>query len=341
MKLLLCASYLSIPVTLNQIEAEPDHVAIATPLPEIGRIFSRVLPPERIFVFRHPGRELFQLNPVKLVYSLAIILLRKREARTQFQAIRQYSVHFFDLAWHCEFELWLVKHLSRTNAIVWSPIVALPSSVRWVLGWRKSLMRLLNHVVYGTATLPCYATSFPTSCITPAFVTQVAAVEKKIEPDLVRASRYLAQRTSEDWVGGSVLVLAGGVVGFLANETDYVDLMDSLLNELAATFGEKKLRIKPHPRNNDLHGSETKFQVIPKEIPAFLTFGDVECVVGASSFVLVEAALAGKKSISTLKMLAPIDRGLVDEHIAYLEMNAPGLIVFPDDLDGFCRALSK
>lgn len=104
-----------------------------------------------------------------------------------------------------------------------------------------------------------------------------------------------------------------------------------ITDEIISYVGETKIFTKCHPRFDDLYGKEKEIKSIPSYIPVSLLLSIFDVFIGYWSTGLVEAAIAGKKSISTLYIMHQTQTDRIEKQYKVLQekLAGRGKIFFP------------
>lgn len=133
-------------------------------------------------------------------------------------------------------------------------------------------------------------------------------------------------------IKAKTLLVSGSVVemGYVSDK-EYTQVTDNLIN----IIGSDNVALKVHPRFNDIFGKELSLSEIPKYIPANVMLDVFDTYIGYSSTLLVEAAQKGKKVISTLLFMRPLNIESQQMWHNFLEsrLNGKGIIYYPKSIE--------
>lgn len=135
-------------------------------------------------------------------------------------------------------------------------------------------------------------------------------------------------------VSGKYLLLSGSnVADGMVSESDYTSIIDNIID----IVGEKNIAMKCHPRYKDIFGKERVLKEIPSYIPGNLIINQFDTIIGYQSTMLVEAAVAGKKAISLLFMIPPVEARTQESLKAFFQnrLEGKGEIFFPKTIEEF------
>lgn len=148
--------------------------------------------------------------------------------------------------------------------------------------------------------------------------------------DLTIIAKYISNKFIID--KDKILLLTGSVVAsHLIDEEIYTQY----INNIISAIGDKKIISKCHPRFNDLFGKECDLQQIPSFIPGNLIINNFEYFIGYNSTLLVEAAVSGKKAISLIDLIPPINSQTSQYMHTFLSnrLKGKGLIYYPKNIE--------
>jgi hypothetical protein len=245
------------------------------------------------------------------------------------------DVFFFGVAF-CEFEAWLLKTLSRKNRIFYKPAISVENfdvcgSIQGIIG------KLLRICVYSIHFDVLTSGKNVYHALSEKFLSGINAKGFSMEINTESISRKIMESLPEI-ESARILILCGGIAGVFVDRSEYAGKMDDLIDRLTSKFGHDALAIKTHPRFDEYFQKENALKKIPADIAANLILGHFDIIIGYSTAALVEAADAGKKAVSLLKLMKPIDCRVRDSYIDYLDNNAAGGIFYPagfEDLIAF------
>lgn len=325
MKIIFCLSYLSVPTTISIIESSNADFLIVTSNKILDTFFKRFYPGEKIFLLK--STPLISKNPLQSISNLYFIHKYKKEILDRFKVFRKTDVCFFFVAF-CEFETWLIKQLSMANNIYYKPAVSIQNltsdqSIQAKIGkWVRRFIYSIDFKVLTSGKNTYYALSHK-------FLQGIKAKEFHIEVNIESICDKIID-SFQEIENVRILILCGGIIGTYVERSEYIRQMDILINLLIKKFGCDALAIKAHPRFDEYFSKENLLKKIPVDIAANLILSHFDTIIGYSTATLAEAANAGKKSISLLRLMDPIDRHVRDSYIAYLDNNATKAIYYPE-----------
>lgn len=328
MKIIFCLSYLSIPTTISIIESSNADFLIVTSNKMLDTFFKRFYPGEKIFLLK--STPLISKNPLQSIRNLYFIHKYKKEILDRFKVFRNTDVCFFFVAF-CEFETWLIKQLSMANNIYYKPAVSI-QHLPPAKSIQAKIEKWIRRFVYSTDFKVLTSGKHTFYALSHEFLREIKAREFYIDINAESICSKIID-SFQKIENVRILILCGGIIGTFVEHSEYIRQMDSLINLLVKKFGCDTLAIKAHPRFNEYYSKENSLKRIPADIAANLFLSHFDTVIGYSTATLAEAANAGKKAISLLKLMNPIDRHVRDSYIVYLDNNATKAIYYPESCE--------
>ena len=330
MKIIFCLSYLSVPTTISIIESSDDDFLIVTSNKTLVTFFKRLYPSEKIFLLQ--PIPLLSKFPVKTIRNLYFIYKYKKEVLKKFEHYQDAKVFFFSVAF-CELESCIVKMLSENNVIYYKPAASIrhltaDESIQAKIG------KWLRRLIYSVDFIPLLGSNLRYYGLNDTFLRETRAVDFNIDVDVGSTSLKIID-SLEEIKSSKVLILCGETVGKSVEVSEYISQMDTIITSLVEKFGHESLAIKAHPRFPQYYSKEDTLKKIPSNIPANLIIGYFDIIIGYSSATLTEAAKMGKKCISLLKMMQPIDINVRDHFIEYLNNNSEHSVHYPKNVTDF------
>lgn len=334
--IIFCLSYLSVPITISIIESSNEDFLIVTSNKTLVTFFKRFYPSKNIFLLKRTP--LISKKPLKCILNLCFIYRYKKEIYNKFNVYQDAKVFFFAVA-YCEFASWLVKMLSKTNDIFYKSAVSIQhlnpdQSIGARIGkWVRRFIYSIDFKVLISNKNTYYALSHE-------FLQGIKAKEFHIDVNIESICDKIINNIQEI-KNVRVIILCGGIIGTYVERSEYIRQMDILINLLVKKFGCDALAIKTHPRFNGYFSKENLLKKIPADIAANLILSHFDTIIGYSTATLAEAANAGGKAISLLRLMEPIDINVRDSHIAYLDNNATKAIYYPDSCEELIEIIEK
>jgi len=328
MKVNFCLSYASVPITVAIIESSNDDFLIVTSNKMLDIFFKRFYPGEKIFLLK--PTPLISKNPLQSIRNLYFIYKYKKEILVRFNIFRNIDLFFFGVAF-CEFESWLIKQLSNTNNIYYKPAVSVQhlnpdQSIQAKIGkWVRRFVYSIDFEPVRSGKRTRYALNYE-------FLQEIKAREFHIDVNAGSICSKIIDSLQEVR-SARILILCGGVIGTYVEGSEYMRQMDTLISLLVEKFGYDALAIKAHPRFNEYYSKENTLKKIPADIAANLLLSNFDTVIGYSTTTLAEAANAGKKAVSLLRLMDPIDFNVRDYFIEYLNNNTSQSIHYPENVE--------
>ena len=218
-----------------------------------------------------------------------------------YKAIQQFKIEevvFFHAEWG-EMANWLIKKLSKDIPVKYCKIydsIPAPRSDNW-----KEVVRIkLQQKIWWGVDVDVLKHSKAFPSLPESFYKEVHAETIQMPVDIELVTNAVAEKLGKINLNAENVLLTGTIVADeLAEETFYTELT----NKIIETVGEENIVSKCHPRFKDLYGKENDLPQVPSFIPGNVLINNYKCFIGYESTLLVEAAVAGKKSISLMNFL--------------------------------------
>ena len=164
-------------------------------------------------------------------------------------------------------------------------------------------------------------------------------IEKKCIINHALISSYIQKKYHFDCYKNKIVLMNGAVFAAGIDCDGYQKITDDIINFI----GKDNIFSKCHPRYLDLYGLEKELNQIPSYIPVSLLLNCFDIYIGYWSTGLVEAAQAGKISISTLYIMPQTQVGRIEIEHKVLEdkLQRNGIIYYPKTIFEFKSLLSK
>jgi len=329
MTVVFCLSYLNLPITLSIVDYSGDDFLIITSSPSLYDFLSRLFPRERLIYIEPPFLE--DRSPVRMVRNLILVGRYKKKIYAMFKGFRNVDIYFFGI-FSCEFEAWLVKRLSSLNTIYYNSLVDV-SNLMPARGVKALIGKCLRRMAYNMEFSALYNGRTIYYGVSHAFLKKVRPRPISIPIDEQRIEKIAAERLELRLEGRRILFLCGGIAGIYVRTSEYTAKMDHLIRSMKERFGEGALAIKAHPRYDEYHSEEDTLFRIPAYIPASFLVHQFDVVIGYFSSALFEAAMKGKRVISMLRLLEPVNMEIRKGYIAYLNNNSGNRVLFPGSVE--------
>ena len=322
--LLVCNSNMFVPTVLTEVLSNTDKKYI---------VISDTVSITRFFDFLAIPNVIYREYGVKRRFDF---VLEKRKLLT---FVNQYEISKL-VFFHAEFgEManWLISKLSKKRIpIKYCKLYDSIPSIKAPLSLCAMKILLRQYLFWGQKMdIMLYDAPFPS--IPKSFFQKnaVETIEMPINSELI--DFHLKDRLNLFGVKGKYILLTGTAVhnGWY-KESEYT----TFINELIETLGVKNVVSKCHPRYTDLYGLENELQQVPSFIPGNVLFSCFDYFIGLESTLLVEAAQAGKVSVSYLDWLCPIQSRRDIQH-AFFEnrLQGKGNICFPKSMEEFVQIM--
>ena len=286
-KLLICNSNMFIPTVMTELLKCPqNHYLVISDIKSITQFFE---------FMSFQNIDYVEYGDEKGRFGF----LRQKEKLNN--VIRQYNIGevvFFHAEWG-EVANWLIKKLSKDVPIKYCKIydsIPAPRSDNW-----KEVVRikLLQKIWWGVdVDVLKHSKAFPS--LPESFYKKVHAETIQLPVDIELVTGYVAKKLGGENLDAENVLLTGTIVtDGLAEASFYTELT----NKIIEIVGKDRLVSKCHPRFKDLYGKENELPQVPSFIPGNVLINNYNCFIGYESTLLVEAAVAGKKSISMMNFL--------------------------------------
>lgn len=325
--LLICNSNMFVPYTMTEcLENRDKRYIVATDTANIIRFF-----------------ELLNLENVELVsYTTGRVHVVRMEKKKLKSFLSNYKVNRM-VFYHAEFgELanWLlVRYAKRGTRIEYHKLYdSIPTpKAKWYKGLKVQLKQWLCFD-YWADVLDDGTRLFPS--LPQGFYRKIHAEIMPVRSDMRLVTSCVEEVVNGIGVKGKVLLVSGSIVdGESVSEAEYT----SKVNAIVDIIGVDNLSVKLHPRFSDIYGKEKELTEIPKYIPGNVMLDLFDTYIGHSSTLLVEAAQAGKKVISTLLLMTPVNEYTRQKTYDSQEqrLGGRGRIYYPKTLDEFREVYEK
>ncbi|MBI5324139.1 MAG: hypothetical protein HZB41_02475 [Ignavibacteriae bacterium] len=340
MNVVLIASYVTIPAAMSLLSETNDDFLILTPDENIYELMSIIYDKTNVKLFEIPTANLNTCNPITLIHNIRQINNYKKRILQLINSIKDSSV-YFDLVIYCDFEFWIIKKLSKQNKIFYLQGTEYKNIGIDQITLQASIYAILNRMIYHTKLKPCLHGNDLTLRLTDEYLHDVGALIRKTNIDYKILSTLI--KNTFNIQNGRVLFLCGGVAGYHVNEQNYIKIIDEIIDYLIRKYGEEQIYIKAHPRFHVYLSKENQIKKISPLLPAQLVQDSFDIVIGYTSSTLFETSLCGKKVISLLKMIVPLDKRKVLTYIEFLQtnMDKSNPIYFPETIDEFKSILES
>lgn len=318
-KLLICNSNMFIPTVMTEVLSHlQEHYLVISDTKSITKFFEFVSLPNIDYI------EYGQLD------NRFDFIKKKKKLMSQVQQYEIGEVVFF----HAEFGAmanWLIKKLSHSLPIKYCKIydsIPAPRSKKWKIVF---LTKIRERLMWGVAVEVLEGSAYPLPSLPPSFFKKVKAATIQLPIDNKLVTDYVSEKLGSMNLNAENVLLTGTIVADgLADASFYT----KLTNKVIDTVGAENLVSKCHPRFKDLYGKEQDLPQVPSFIPGNVLMDSYNVFIGYESTLLVEAAVAGKKSISLMHFLQVKDevkQRLFDFFDSRLQ--GRGKIFFPNTLE--------
>ena len=319
--LLVCNSNMFVPYTLTEILSNPEKkYLVISDIESIKKFFDLIELPNADFY-------MYGYNPRIDGYFGFIKAKRKL-----FNHVSQYSLDrvIFFHAEYGQMANWLIEKLSKNASIEYCKVYDSMPLPKAPLTKRRVIIDLQQRIWWGQK-MDIIVSSRPFPSLPKSFFQKVKARQITMPVDAELNSNYVKKKLAEFDIKGSTVLLTGTTVcvGMFTEET-YVPFVNSLIEAI----GEDNVCSKCHPRFNKLYGKENELRQVPSFIPGNVLLDSFDCYIGFESTLLVEAAHAGKTTISLIDCLRPAEEVRLRYH-DFLEnrLRGKGIIHFPQSIE--------
>lgn len=284
--LLICNSNLFIPTVLTEVLSHPQkQYLVISDTENIHHFFAFLNIPNVIYVeYGIKGRFDFIGERKKL---------NNKVNRYDIGRVVFFHAEFGEMA------NWLIKKLSKNVPICYCKIYdSIPAPHSKQL-WKVFKLKLRQWIYWGVDMDVLEHTKiFPS--IPKSFFRNVNATTISIPVDMELISHNVSDKLKDENLHADFVLLTGTEVATgKCDEFTYEQLINSVIDIL----GIEKTISKCHPRFHNFYGKEKLLRQIPSYIPGNVLIDNYDCYIGFESTLLVEAAKAGKKSISLIELL--------------------------------------
>lgn len=324
MILLICNSNMFVPTVLTEVLSHPEkQYLVASDTKNICTFFRETNIENVSFVCYSRPRENYG--------KFSIFLPRKWFVRELLEKEIDEVVFF-----HTEFGgiiNWLILYLSRKGV----PVKFCRVFDR--LPYPKAKLKFRTFKVWLNTILDTHVSMemlddgnriFPS--IPKHFYQNVKAMGITMPVDYMLIGKAIGDMLKKYSLAGRFVLLNGTVVsvGLVAKR-----VYEECINKVIGLLGVENVVSKCHPRFSSFYGDENKLKQIPSYIPANLILRNFDCYIGYESTLLVEAAMAGKISISLLELMSPIkEESKIQIHALFeSRLDGRGIILFPKTLE--------
>lgn len=313
-KLLICNSNMFVPTVLSEVLGHPDeHYLVISDTKSITKFFEFL--------------EIGNVDYIEYGWTEGRFgfIKKKHELYRKIQDYIIDEIVFFHTEWG-EMVNWLIKKLSKTIPVKYCKIYD-PIPVPRSKNFKKILKIKLQQKIWWGMSVDVLEHSYAFPSLPESFYRQIrsATIQIPVEHQLV--NEYVSEKLGGLNLNADNVLLTGTIVADgLAEDSFYTELT----NKVIETVGTGNLVSKCHPRFMELYGKEQDLPQVPSYIPGNVLIDNYKCFIGYESTLLVEAAAAGKKSISLLYLLLLSD-DVKNRQIALLNsrLQGKGQILFP------------
>jgi len=349
MLVFVCASNLTVPKVLSVVAENPSvDFRILTPVMQIKQFFDILFPEDKTIVFQLPGFSLSEYSTTSKAVSnysyLKEHINRCKKSVLNKMALGENFTLYFELYYFAEFELWLVKELSKKSKEVYymKGINVDPEKAH---SFNGTIYRYLNRWLYSTSITPVLSTGVMTGLITANYLNELGAKTITMIPGEKTADLILNKMP--ELREKKIILLAGGIVrSNLVTEETYSSIAKELGQEIENVFDKKEVAVKSHPVYIEYYSAENNYGKIDPVIPFNVLLNkDIKLVIGFSSAALYEASMQKEITvISTVELFkGKIKEEIYNENKNYLlkNMNAANPIRFPKSIGEFSEILKS
>ena len=232
---------------------------------------------------------------------------------------------------------WLIKRLSKSIPVKYCKIFDKMSLPPHKPSLETIKIKIKQKVFWGMDVV-ILDRGRPIPSLPDAFFLKICAETVTMPINRKLISDYVSQKLSCIRIHSKFVLLTGTVVKVgLCPPKEY----EQIINQVLGILGMKNTVSKCHPRFDDMYGRERELRQIPSYIPGNVMIDSFDCYVGFESTLLVEAAMAGKISVSLINLL-PISVEVKKHWRCFLDsrLDGKGKILYPNDLIEFEQLLN-
>lgn len=347
MLVFVCASNLTVPKILSIIADSPEEdFRILTPLAQIKQFFDTLFSGEKTVLFQIPKYSLADYSSLSKTISNYANLKQNIEENKKIVLneidLKDNFKLYFELYYFAEFELWLVKELSKKSkeTFYMKSISVEPEKAK---SFHGKIYKFLNKRLYTTDIIPIISAGLMTGLISEKYLKKIKA--KTISVLSNEKTSELIFSKMPELRDKKIILLVGGVVkSKSASEEVYSAIAKELGSAIETAFNEKDVAVKSHPVYIEYYGNENNYSKIDPVIPFNVILNkNIKLVIGFSSAALYEASLQKETIvISTVELFkGKIKEEIFNENKNYLlmNMNASNPIHFPKTIREFSDIL--
>lgn len=221
---------------------------------------------------------------------------------------------------------WLIRKLSKSIPIKYCKLYDSMPAPKAKLSLKVLKLMIRERLLWGQK-MDILMGTYPFPSLPEEFFRRVKAEEIEMHVDNVLINSFLSEKLKTFRIEGKYVLLTGTAVhnGWYT-EQKYIPF----INDLISVLGKDNVVSKCHPRYKDLYGLECDIAQVPSFIPGNVLLNSFDFYIGCESTLLVEAAKAGKTSISYIDWVSPHEEQRQFLH-AFFEnrLQGKGVIHFP------------
>ncbi len=328
MTFIFCGSYLSVVDTITAINEEQGECLILSADASIIKLFSELYSPRNVFLL--PANKIVFSKPLSVIRSIKGELKKMREL---YSRLFQYNPNkiIFSFTGTNGIASWLIMKFSETANVYYKPECN-TDHLKPGYNVRIQLKCIFYNCLYGR----CFAQKKNTwrnfIGVSDRFIKSVKAKPYSTNIDMRHVGEVLSRKYS-NLKDVKILVLICDKVN--VEDSYYRNKISSLLGELVKYVEPSDIALKAHPKNKQTPNINIPQGCIlyPNYLPANLLLLRCHAIISYESAALSEATDIGKKSISLLDMLKPIDERRAVARKNYLAMRTNGSVRFPKTID--------
>jgi len=332
---IFCGSYLNVVDTITVIEKEGDDFRILCSDPPSARLFSELYSPENVVLL--PNAEIVFSRPFGIVSTLQKIERGKRETLSLLRDLCAAKIFFFFTGFG-GFESWLIKKLAAQSDVFYKPEIS-PANFKPTYNVKIWAKGLFYGAIYGIFFYAKRAGAYDFNCLPQSFFRMIRARPIPYSADISVGERLMCRKFPEI-PKLRILVLLGGEQDI--DKEKYREEMSVLLDQLAVALPPNEIGIKVHPHYNVSGIKIPKGCVIlPQYLSATLLLFQCQVVISYFSGTLHQAANAGKKAISLIRMVNAISEKHAEEFKECLLSNTTKEIYFPANISELLKIVES
>lgn len=325
--LIICSSHLYMPTVLSYIlNNNNHHYYLYTDNTSINELFiksnlnvSVICEPKGVTIW----------NPWRLISFKRNIFKRINELQID-------SLLFFHDG-YCMPANWIIKRMSKSKKILYCPLYNDRNTYKKSRTFLAVMDMFLNYLIWNVTIDPRKVGSLRVPYLSDSFFRSInySKVTINVDFELLRTNIDIICPHIKYKQGG-IVILQSELVGKYIDSNKY----EKIINNIIESIGANNCCFKGKPGRERLFGKESELTKIPSYISANLIIDRFVAYIGTTTTVLAEAANAGIKAYSLLKIIHPEKEEDTNMYISYLK-TLSDYIIFPDSVEELIKSLKR